>query len=129
MTFARYMSIVLAVVAVSFGILWPLLSASFGERVRGAALLGGLLAAANTLLAYALVLWSERRSTKVFLGTVLGGMLGRMAVLLATVVALITWLGLPKVPLAIGLLAYFVLFLVLEITVLHRKTTLTTVTR
>ena len=129
MTFSRYAWIVLAVVAVSFGMLWPVLSAAFGKQARGAALLGGLLAAANTLLAYALVAWSERRSTKVFMGAVLGGMLGRMALLLAAVVALVLWLGLPKVPLAAGLLSYFVLFLVLEIAVLHRKTLTTPVTR
>jgi hypothetical protein len=128
-TFARYAWIVLAVVAVSFGVLWPVLSAAFGERARGAALLGGLLATANTLLAYALVAWSERRSTKVFMGAVLGGMLGRMALLLAAVAALVLWLGLPKVPLATGLLSYFVLFLTLEIAVLHRKTLRTPVTR
>jgi hypothetical protein len=122
-TFTRYAVAVIAVVAVSFAVLWPALAAGFGARARGAALVGGLLAAANTLVAYALVLWSERRSTKVFMGTVLGGMLGRMVIMLAAVVALVAWLGLPKVPLAVGLLGYFVLFLVLEIAVLHRKTT------
>ena len=125
MTFARYAIAVLAVFGVSFAALWPVLSAGFGERALGAALLGGLLAAANTLVAYALVVWSERRSTKVFMGAVLGGMLGRMLLLLAAVVALVAWLGLPKVPLAVGLLSYFVLFLVFEIAVLHRKTTVT----
>jgi len=108
--------------AASFAVLWPLLNASIGEAARRAALLGGLLAAANTLVAYALVLWSERRSTRVFLGAVLGGMVGRMAVLLALVVALVVGLGLPSLPLAIGLLGYFVLFLVLEIAVLHKRT-------
>lgn len=125
MTFTRYAMAVIAVVAVSFAVLWPALSASVGERARGAALVGGLLAAANTVFAYALVLWAERRSTKAFMGAVLGGMLGRMVILLAAVVALVAWLGLPKVPLAVGLLAYFVLFLVFEIAVLHRKTTVT----
>lgn len=125
MTFARYAVAVIVVVAVSFAILWPMLSAGFGERARGAAMLGGLLAAANTLLAYALVLWSERRSTKVFMSAVLGGMLGRMVLLLAAVVALVSWLGLPKVPLAAGLLSYFAIFLIFEIAVLHRKTTVT----
>ena len=31
-------------------------------------------------------------------------------------------LGLPKVPLALSLLAYFVVFLVFELAVLHRRT-------
>jgi branched-subunit amino acid ABC-type transport system permease component len=74
----------------------------------------------NTLAAHALVLWSERRSTKVFLGAVLGGMAGRMALMLAAVVVGVLGLGLPRLPLVASLLGYFVLFLVLELTLQHR---------
>jgi hypothetical protein len=81
-----------------------------------------VLAALNTVGAYALVLWSSRRSTNVFLGAVLGGMVGRMALLLAAVVLSVLALGLPKLPLALSLLAYFVVFLVIELAVLHRRT-------
>ena len=45
-----------------------------------------------------------------------------MAVLLIAVVAGIVLFGLPRVPLAVSLLSYFVLFLVMEITILHRRT-------
>jgi hypothetical protein len=56
------------------------------------------------------------------MGAVLGGMVGRMAVMLAAVVAGVLVLGLPKVPLAVSLLGYFVVFLVFELTVLQRRT-------
>jgi hypothetical protein len=45
-----------------------------------------------------------------------------MAFMLAAVVAAVLWLGLPKVPLAVSLLSYFVLFLGIELTILHRRT-------
>ena len=46
-----------------------------------------------------------------------------MALVLAAVVAGVLLLGLPKLPLAFSLLSYFVLFLVMELTILHRRTT------
>ena len=64
--------------------------------------------------------WSERRSTKVFLGAVLGGMAGRMALMLAAVLVGVLVLELPRLPLVVSLLGYFVLFMVLELTVQHR---------
>ena len=123
MSFARYSLIVLALAGGSAAALWPLLGRFLGERERLAAVAGAGLAVLNALGAYAIVLWSERRSTNVFLGAVLGGMLGRMALLLAAVVAGVLLLGLPKLPLALSLLAYFVVFLVLELAILQKKTT------
>jgi hypothetical protein len=49
-------------------------------------------------------------------------MVGRMGLLLVAVVVGVLALGLPKVPLAIALLTYFVLFLVMELAILHRHT-------
>jgi len=66
--------------------------------------------------------WADRRSTNVFLGAVLGGMVGRMGLMLAAVVVAVLLLGLPKVPLAVSLLAYFVVFLVLELALIQRRT-------
>jgi hypothetical protein len=121
-SFARYSLIVLAFAGGSAAALWPLLGRFLGDHERLAAAGGAGLAVLNALLAYAIVLWSERRSTNVFLGAVLGGMLGRMALLLAAVVAGVLLLGLPKLPLALSLLAYFVVFLVLELAILQKKT-------
>lgn len=123
MTLGRYALIVFGIVGGSLGVLWSTLGASVDPRVLPAALVGAALAALNTLLAYSLVIWSARRSTDVFLRAVLWGMAGRMAFMLASVVASVLVLGLPKVPLAVSLLGYFVLFLVFELAVLHKRTT------
>jgi hypothetical protein len=121
MSFGRYAALVLGVVAVSQAVVGLL----FRDRLERAALygmvLGAVLAAVNTLAAYGLVLWAQRRSTNTFMGAVLGGMVGRMGLMLAAVVASVLLLGLPKVPLAVSLLAYFVLFLVFEIAVLQKQ--------
>jgi hypothetical protein len=114
----KYAVVVLAIVVGSMGAVWNALDG--GQRL--AAAVGAGLASVNTVLAYAFVLWGERRSNTMFLGAVLGGMVGRMGAMLAAVVASVLWLGLPKVPLAVSLLSYFVLFLILELTILHKKT-------
>jgi hypothetical protein len=82
-----------------------------------------VLAALNGVTAYSLVLWSAPRPTGAFMKAILGGMIGRMAFLLAAVILAVLGLGLPSVPLAVSLLAYFVLFLVLELAVLHKRAT------
>ncbi len=88
--------------------------------VRAAVVFGAVLATLNTVAAHALVAWSEGRSTKLFLGAVLGGMAGRMALMLGAVVAGVLGLDLPRLPLVASLLGHFMLFLVLEITLQHR---------
>lgn len=114
--------IVLSVVAASLALLWPVLRDSADGRGYLAAAFGGGLAAANAIAAYVLALWGAGRSQTAFLGAVLGGMVGRMGLMLLAVVGGILILGLPKVPLAVSLLSYFVAFLVLELSVLHRRT-------
>jgi len=109
--------------AVTFGLAWALALRRADVPTRGAAAYGAALALANTLAAHGLVRWSWRRSTNAFLGAVLGGMVGRMGLMLAAVVAGVLLLGLPRLPLAVSLLSYFVLFLVLELSILHRRTT------
>jgi hypothetical protein len=119
----RYALIVLAIVSGSLLLLLPALSGVLDPEARVAALVGGVLAALNTLSAYFIVSWSGKRSTNVFLRAVLGGMVARMGLMLAAVVLAVLYLGLPKVPLAVSLLSYFVLFLVFELRVLHTRTT------
>lgn len=119
MSLGKYALLIVAAVATLLAASWPVLPRDPAARWAVAA--GGALAALNTVLAYFLVLWSAPRSTTVFLGAVLGGMVGRMALMLGSVVAAVLGLGLPKVPLAVSLLAFFVLFLVLELTLLHRR--------
>lgn len=120
MSFGKYGLVVAAILLASL----PVLLAALGSAdpgARPAALLGAALAALNTLAAYGLVLWSAGRSTTAFMRAILGGMVGRMGVLLAAVVGAVLALGLPKVPLALSLLGYFVVFLVLELAVLQRR--------
>jgi hypothetical protein len=118
-TLARYVAVVLGAVGASLAAAWPALSA----EARPAVLTGALLAALNAVCAYFLALWSAGRSNNVFFVAVLGGMLARMTVLLASVLVGVLVFGLPKLPLTFSLLAYFVVFLVLELTVVSRRTT------
>jgi hypothetical protein len=116
-SFGRYAGIVLALTAGSLLLVTRVVPSS----ARSAALLGGALGALNTIAAYFLVRWSQNRSTNAFMVSVLGGMVARLAVLLAAVVLAVLAFGVPKVPLAVSLLAYFVFFLVLELRVVHKS--------
>jgi hypothetical protein len=107
---------VLIATASSLAVLLPLLA----KETRAAVALGAILAAFNVVLAFALAFWGLRRSPKAFLTAVLGGMAARLGVVLVAVVLALTWLGMPKGPLVLSLLAYFVPFLVFELAVLHR---------
>ena len=122
MSLLRYSILVTGVAVVTFGLAWAVALRRADLPTRGAAAYGAALALANTQVAHALVLWSSRRSTNAFLGAVLGGMVGRMGLMLAAVVAGVLWLGLPKLPLTASLLSYFVVFLIMELTILHRRT-------
>jgi len=118
-TLARYVAVVLGAVGASLAAAWPALSA----EARPAVLTGALLAALNTVCAYFLALWSAGRSNNAFFVAVLGGMLARMTVLLAAVLVGALVFGLPKLPFTFSLLAYFVVFLVLELAVVSRRPT------
>lgn len=123
MTLARYTSIVGGLLGATLGLGMLALRERVGERECWAAAYGGGLAGLNTIGAYALVEWAGKRSPRAFLAAVLGGMVGRMALMLLAVVVGIVGLGLPRLPLAFTLLGFFVLFLVFEIAVLQRRTT------
>jgi hypothetical protein len=90
-------------------------------RDRSAFLFGNGIATINAILAYALVVLSSRRSAKALMICVLGGMLGRMTLMLAAVFLAATWLALAAVPLVLSLLGYFILFLAFELAVLHKR--------
>jgi len=115
-TLARYAALVLGLVAASLALAWPVLAA----EQRPALLAGAGLAALNTVCAYFLAQWSAGRSTSAFFTAVLGGMVVRMFVLLGAVLVGVLLAGLPKVPFTVSLLAFFVAFLVLELTVLSQ---------
>lgn len=121
MTLGRYAVMAVAVAAGSLALAWPLLARWLAPAGRLAAVAGAALAVANTVAAYGLVRWSAGRSTTAFMRAVLGGMVGRMGLMLAAVVGAVLGLGLPEVPLAVSLLAYFALFLVIELRLVHRR--------
>jgi hypothetical protein len=116
----RYALIVTAVATTTLALVWLVALRRAELGVRAAVAFGAALAVLNTLAAHALVVWSTGRTTKAFLGAVLGGMVGRMAAMLAALLAGALLLELPILPLALSLLAYFVLFLILELAILHR---------
>jgi hypothetical protein len=118
----RYSALVLGIALATFALAWAGALRRADAPTRWAAAFGAAVAVVNTIAAHALVRWSYGRSTRAFLAAVLGGMVGRMGVMLAAVVAGVLWLGLPKLPLAGALLPYFVLFLVVELSILHRQT-------
>lgn len=122
MTLARYAVWVIAAVVGPLALFAAFSGAADPLTVRSVTY-GAGLAALNTIVAYALVLWSQGRSTRAFMSAVLGGMLGRMGFLLAAVVVGIGVLDLKREPLVIALLSYFVFFLVLELGVLQRRPT------
>ena len=122
MSLGRYTILVLGVAAATLGLAWPLVLRHLDTPVRGAVALGAIVAMLNTLAAYGLVRWSAGRSTRTFLRAVLGGMLARMALMLVAMVAGILLLDLPRLPLAVSLLSYFVVFLTMELAIMHRQT-------
>ena len=122
MSLLRYTILVLCVAAATSALAWGVALRRADAPTRWAVAFGGALAVVNTLAAHGLVLWSSRRSTNAFLAAVLGGMVGRMGLMLAAVVGGVLLLGLPKLPLTVSLLSYFVIFLVMELSILHRRT-------
>lgn len=120
MSLVRYSLVVGAIATGSFAALWPVLGGRT-QGTRSAVALGTTLAGLNAVAAYALVVWSSGRSNTAFFRAVLGGTLGRLAVLLAAVVIAVVGMGLPRLPLVLALLSYYVAFLVLELAVVHRR--------
>lgn len=121
MSLSRYTLVVVALAASSLLVVLERSPLGLEGAARWAVLYGVALAALNAVGAYALVLWSDRRPTNVFLRAILWGTLGRMAALLAAVAAGIAALELPRVPLVVSLLSYFLLFFIMQTTIVHRR--------
>lgn len=114
----RFCGLIVGLLIVSQSLL--LIVGGWDGRTRLALLLGGLLAALNAAAAYACAHWAAQRSTRALLVAVLGGMTARMLLLLSLVAAAVVGARLPVMPLAFSLMAYFALFLTLELMVLPR---------
>jgi hypothetical protein len=118
----RYSILVFGVALGTLALAWPLALRRLDAPGRVAVGFGTAVALANTIAAHALACWSAGRSTAAFMRAVFGGMVARMALMLAAVVAGILALGLPQLPLVFSLLSYFVVFLAMELTIVHRNT-------
>ncbi len=126
MSLVRYTVLVFGVAAATLGLAWPVVLHRADKSARWAVALGATIALLNTLAAHGLVRWSAGRSTRAFLRAVLGGMVARMAAMLVALLAGILFLGLPRLPLIASLLSYFVLFLAMELAIVHRQSPATT---
>ncbi len=124
MSVTRYAVLVAASVATIFAASSLLLD-GLGDRAHAAILFAGVAAGLNAVAAYFLARRALSRSSGEFVRLVLGGMTARMMALLAVVAAGLVVLDLPKVPLVFSLLTHFVLFLILEITLLSRRVPVT----
>jgi hypothetical protein len=121
MSVGRYAGIVALVMVVTLAALILGLGSRLAADDVTALLVGSGIAAANSIAAYWLVVWSAGRSNVWFFRAILGGMLARMTFMLAVVVAGILLFGLPRLPLVFSLLAYFVALLVFELVVVSRR--------
>ena len=120
MSFLSYATIVTAVVLLScLGVF--LAEDALPSDAPKAFAFGAGVAGLNALASMGLLVWSRRRSPVAFMRALLGGIVGRMAVMLAAVALGLVALDLPPIPLVIGLLAHFVLFLALELGIVHRE--------
>ena len=120
MTLLRYATLVTGSVALPLAVLALAWGNDDPHGLRSAAF-GAGLAGANAVAAYAIARWSQGRSTNVFMGAVLGGMLGRMAVMLLAVAVGLGIFDLRRIPLVVALLSYFVIFLAVELKLLSHR--------
>jgi hypothetical protein len=116
-SFAGYALVVAAILGVSLGTLFLLPASRLDPAARNAAVLGALLGGQHPAASsYGLSEPEPPRRSSLSSEDV------RMGLMLGAVVAAILALGLPSLPLATSLLGHFALFLVLELTLLHRRT-------
>jgi hypothetical protein len=119
-TLGRYALVIIAILAVTLSGSGVVLAGRHSPRALLAVLFGALVAALNSLLAHAIMRWSDDRPTGEFVKLVLGGMAARMVLVLAAVAAGVTVLALSRLPLLLSLLIHFGVFLAVEMVVVSR---------
>ena len=112
---------ILATLAV-FGILsaYPLARFGSGEIIL-AAVIGALLSTLNVVLGFLTIEYAFEKSYTTFLKAVLGGMGIRMLLILGLLVGLILLAHVDAIALVVSLLAFYMVYLILEILYLQRK--------
>jgi hypothetical protein len=99
---------------------YPLLTMAPRE-VGVAVLLGALLSTVNTLLGYLAIEYSLNRSYTTFIKVVLGGMVARMLLTLAVMLALILVWAVHGVALMVSMFGFYCVYLVLEVIYIQKK--------
>ena len=103
-------------------LVYPLAAFAPGD-VCAAVATGAALSTVNVMLGYIAIRYSFDRSYTTFLKAVLGGMGLRLLFMLGAFVALITVFGMRPVPLTVSLLAFYAVFMVLEIVFIQQRMT------
>ncbi|HEV8334826.1 MAG TPA: hypothetical protein VGR67_00205 [Candidatus Polarisedimenticolia bacterium] len=99
---------------------WLAAHALSGPRGVLSAALGAGLAIALALAGTALQIWAFQKPQKVFLAAIVGSLLGRMAIFLSALAAVVAATRLPPAPFVAALFFYYVLCQVLEIRTVRR---------
>ena len=120
MSFLSYAKVVTGTVLLSCAGVF-LAQGALPENGLRAFAFGAGVAGLNAVASMGLLVWSRGRSHVAFMRALLGGMVGRMGVMLGAVAVGLLVLDLPRMPLVIGLLAHFILFLALELGIVHRE--------
>lgn len=92
-----------------------------GKEVLAAVVIGAVLSTANVLAGFLAIEYSFDKSHAAFLKSVLGGMGIRLVTMLAILVLLIRYAAVPPVALVVSVLAFYSIFLVLEVLYIQRK--------
>lgn len=100
----------------------PMALFATGE-VRTAVAAGAALSTVNVMLGYAAIRYSFEKSYTTFLKAVLGGMGLRLLFMLGAFIALVVGLGLHAVAFTVSLLAFYAVFMVLEIVFIQQRMT------
>jgi hypothetical protein len=99
---------------------WLAAHALSGPRGVLSAALGAGLAIVLALAGTALQIWAFQKPQKVFLAALVGSLLGRMAIFLSALAAVVAATELPPAPFVAALFFYYVICQVLEIRVVRR---------
>ena len=86
-----------------------------------AVLIGAALSTLNVIVGFVAIEYAFEKSYTVFLRTVLGGMGIRLVLLLGALTLFIVFLGIHAVALTVSVLAFYLIFLILEVLFIQRK--------
>lgn len=121
MKFDKRFPLQVAAVLMAGLIIGSIPAANAGGDAVVALVVGAMLSAANVLAGFIAIEYSFDKSHATFLKAVLGGMGIRLIVMLGLIVLLIRAASLSAAPLVISVLAFYVMFLVLEVLYIQRK--------